>query len=342
MIKAKSLRELIEERIPLGKEKSGGWRPVCCAVCNDHSERAAFIFDGIYTGANDFNCGMKFRYEEGSGKLSREGKRILQAFGITANEINEVLGAAFFNKSESKEITIESLKPVVQLFTPEVQLPPKSYPLGALHSDEFQVPLIEYVLSRALDPLKLNAHFSLDKKFLNRVILPCTRDGKIIYWQARSIHNVKPRYLSPGTNKEAVLWGYDSLWRDMDKPLFITEGIFDAASIDGIALLGSALNEAKLTVLNRCKRRKIVVIDRDDNGSVLANLALSQGWEITFPPTGITDVNNCLQKHGRLLTIWWLLKNATIPSAFVAADGTSVKSKLELSMQLTLAKLGRK
>ena len=339
------LSELIEQHVSLGTESATGFRAVRCLACNDHSERAGFKFDGDTVGFSCFNCGSKLRYEEGSGKLGRDAKRILEAFGISRQELDAVTGSAFFNKpvEVAKDITLESLKPQVTLFTPEVPLPAKSYPLGVDHNDELQLPLIEYILSRGLDPLKLNAHFSLDPKFLNRVIIPCMREKKIIFWQARHIQNgVKPRYLAPGTTKEAVLWGYDNLWKDPELPLFVTEGIFDAATLDGVALLGSKLNESKLEVLNRCRRRKIVVVDRDENGRALAELALEQGWEITFPPATANDVNDSLQKYGKLFTIWMLMKSTTVPTGMRAADGKNVQSQLELGMQLALAKLGKR
>lgn len=344
MIKSKLLWDLVQENIQLGSPNSAGWRPLRCLVCNDHSERAAFMHDGIYTGANCFNCGMKFRYEEGSGKLSRDARHILEAFGISKQEIDAVLGSSFFNPKvePKKDITLESLKPQVSLYTPEIELPPKSYPLGADHHDELQAPLIEYVLSRKLDPLKLHAHFSLDPKYLNRVILPCMRDGKVIFWQARSITGEKPRYLAPGLSKEAVLWGYDSLWRDYDLPLFVTEGIFDAATVDGVALLGSKLNESKLEVLRKSRRQKVFVIDRDKNGQALAEIALANGWMITFPPADVEDTNKSAQKYGKLFTIWTLMKNTTVPSGVRAPDGVDIKSKLELGMQMALAKLTRR
>jgi len=329
----------------LGRQNAAGWHAVRCAVCHDHSERAAFKFDSIYAGASCFNCGIKFRYEEGSGKLSRDAKLILQAFGITTQELDKITSSAFFNKAPvEKDITVESLKPKLQLFTPVIELPPKSHLLGSPFSEELQVPLIEYITGRALDPLELNAHFSLDKKFLGRVILPCMRDGKVIYWQARTVisGDTRARYLSPPVNKDAVMWGYDNIWRRSDEPLFITEGIFDAASINGVALLGSTLNEAKLEVLNKCKRRKIVVVDRDSNGGALAVLALQNGWEITFPPKGVEDVNGSVRKFGRLVTIWTLLKEATVPTGLKTADGLGVQSKLNLGMELMLANLSRR
>lgn len=343
MIKAQLLSELIQSRISLNKENNG-WYKVRGACCNDHSERAGFKFDGSTVGFSCFNCASKFRFEEGTAKLSREARRVLEAFGITRDELNAVLGAGFFNKShDEQEITIEALKPALQLRTPEVPLPPNSHLLGSEFSLAIQEPLIQYLTNRSIDPMIVHAHFSLDKKFLNRVILPCMRDGKIIYWQARSIKDdMKPRYLSPGTNKDAVLWGYDNLWKTPNRPLFITEGIFDAALIDGVALIGSKLNESKLEILNRCARRKIIVVDRDNNGRDLAQLALEHKWEITFPPDGVPDVNSSVQKFGILGTTWALLKNATIPKGLRAADGLVVQSKLELGMQLALANLTRR
>lgn len=340
-MKQRLLSDLIEDRISLGKESATGFRVLRCPCCNDYSERAGFKMDGEVVGYSCFNCGRKARYEEGSGRLSRNFKEILDAFGISKEEMDQVTGSSFFNKStESKEITLESLKPQVSLYTPEVDLPPKSYPLGVAHNEDLQEPLIEYLLNRRLDPLKLNAHFSVDSKWLNRVILPCMREGKIIYWQARTILNVKPRYLSSGLNKDAVLWGYDELWRNQDQPLFVTEGIADAASVDGVALLGSTLSEAKLEVLNRCRRRKIVVVDPDENGRALANLALQHGWEITFPPA--EDANKSVIKYGKLYTLWTLMKNTTVPTGMRTTEGVTVQSRLALDMGLALAKIGRR
>lgn len=343
-MKSKSLQDLIEAKVHLGRESASGFRAIRCEVCHDHSERAGFKFDGSVVGYNCFNCGAKFVFEEGSTEIGKNARRILETYGISREEINEVVGSAFFKKSnEPKEITLEALKPQIKLYTPEIQLPPNSHPLGSDFCEELQVPLIEYLMKRHIDPLAVQAHFSTDPKFLNRVIIPCMRDGKVIFWQARTIlDGVKPRYASPSISKEAVFWGYDNMWRNYDLPLFCTEGIFDAACVDGVALLGSKLNESKIEVLRRCRRRKIFVVDRDDNGGALAELALKEGWEITFTAIGAGDVNTSVQKYGKLLTTWTLLKNATVPRALKTTDGVAVQSKLELGMQLALAKLSRK
>lgn len=340
-MKQQTLQELIERKVVLGKQSAKGFRALRCQVCHDHSERAGFRFDGMEIQYNCFNCGSKFHFTEGDTSVSKNARRILECYGITREELNEVTGSSFLlKKAETKVITLTSMKPQISLYTPEVKLPPNSHPLGSDFCDELQAPIIEYLLNRSIDPLRINAHFSTDPKFLNRVIIPCMREGKVIFWQARTIlPGVKPRYMSPSVVKDAVLWGYDNIFKNYDQPLFITEGIFDAEPLDGIALLGSKLNEAKLEILNRSRRRKIVVVDRDDNGSALAEMALAHGWEITFTAIGAGDVNKSVQTRGRLLTIWDLLKNATVPRALKTADGVAVQSKLELGMQMALAKM---
>jgi hypothetical protein len=342
----KTVTELIEGEIPLGRESGTGFRVLRCAVCNDYQERAGFKFNPEGPWFSCFNCGLRVSHEEGRTTMTNRFRSVLEAYGIRKQQIDEVLGATFFKKAtEPKEITLASLEKTVSLHTPEVKLPAHSHPLGADHHDELQAPLIEYLLARGQDPVKLQAHFSLDQKFLNRVILPCTRNGKVIFWQARTITaGVKPRYLSPSVSKEAVLWGYDNMWKDPDKPLFIAEGIFNAAPLDGVALIGSKLNEAKIEILNKCRRRKIVLMDKDGNGELLAQAALKHGWEISWPGERgeMLDVDDCVQERGILYTVLILMRNATVPTGVRAADGLTVQSKLALSMEQALAKIGRK
>jgi hypothetical protein len=338
MVKPLTLRELVEEHVHLGRESATGFRALRCQVCNDHSERAGFKFDGSTVGFHCFNCKAKFLHEEGSTSISKSARRILEAHGVPGAKLDELVGTAFFNKAnQPKEITLETLKPPVSLFTPDVDLPPSSYPLGSEFREDLQIPLIEYLFSRRLDPLELNAHFSTDPKFLNRVIIPCMRAGKVIFWQARTVKDSKPRYISCTAPRAAVLWGYDHLWQDLDQPLFVTEGITDAAPVRGVALLGSEINDAKLEVLDRCRRTKVVVIDRDSNGGLLGEIALKHGWEITFVDPRASDINKSVQLFGLPYTVWTLMKNRTRPSPIKTAEGISLQSKL----QLELAKIGR-
>lgn len=278
-----------------------------------------------------FNCHSKFRYEEGTGKFSYRLKEILRAFGITDQDLQAISATLFFNKADTteKEITLESLRKV-NLHTPEVAFPSRTMQLGSDGHDELQAPLIEYLLDRKVDPLKF--YFSLDPQHLGRVVIPFWRDGRLIFWQSRAIDKtVKPRYRNCSATREAIIYGYDRLFTYSTAPLFCTEGVFDAESVDGIGIAGSTLSPAKIELLHKTRRRIIFVIDRDSNGGDLGKEVLRQGWELTFVDENTEDVNDSVQKYGKLFTVYTLIKNAS--------HTAGKDPELELGLGLLEAKL---
>jgi hypothetical protein len=335
MLPQKSLIDVIREKVWLPNPDHKGWANTKCMACNDHSPRGGFYHDGIYTSYSCFNCGVKFKYEEGSGKLSRNAKDILADFGITREDLRELTSSIFLAQKEEKNITLESLTKV-SLFTREVAFPDRTKPLLSEGNELLQEPILEYLISRKIDPLEHQLYYSLDSKMLRRVIIPFWRDNKLIYWQARSIDkDVKPRYLNCVVTKEAVMFNYDQLYSYDDAPLFITEGVFDALAVNGMAIMGAGLNEAKIEVLKRSKRRKIFVVDRDEPGEKLAKSALDNGWEITFVDVRANDINDSIIKFGRPFTAYSLLKNAT-------SKHNKLQSYTNMSMGFLEARLRRR
>ncbi len=311
IIKAKLLSELIEEKIVLPAPNENGWRAVRDLTCNDHSERGGFKFDGIYTVFNCFNCGAKFKFEEGTGRLSKNAREILSAFGISSEDLSSLTSPLFAPPPE-KEITLDSLAKL-KLTTPEVSFPPRTHPLLSEGHEELQAPLLEYLLSRRIEPLKTRFYYSLEPRFLRRIIIPYWRDTRLIFWQARTIDNVRPRYLNCEVAKDAVIYGYDRLHMHDAAPLFVTEGVFNAIMVDGISIMGAALNAAKIEVLKRTRRRLIFVRDRDSQGDALSRQALANGWEVTTVDPRVNDVNESVQRFGLPYTAYVLIKNARHP-----------------------------
>lgn len=335
MLEQKTLASLIQERITLGSSNERGFYNVRCAVCNDHSERGGFKFDGDTTGYSCWNCNSKFKVEEGTGKISKNAKDILEAFGISREDLRELTSSIFLKQTEDKDISLESVTKV-KLHTPEVAFPDRCKPLLSDGHEGLQEPILEYLLNRKIDPLVHTFYFSLDPKMLRRVIIPYWRDGKLIYWQARTIDaDVKPRYRNCEVAKDAVIYGYDQLHSYEVAPLFVTEGVFDAIMVDGISILGSSLNQAKLEILKRTKRRLIFVIDRDQTGGELGKTVLANGWELTFVDIRAADINDSVVKFGLPYTAYSLIKNAT-------TKGNMLQSSISLNMGLMEARLRRK
>lgn len=328
----KLLWDLLAERVHIPATMNE-WHSVRCEVCHDHSPRCGFRYDGTYTKMNCFNCHAAFAYEEHTGNFSWKAKKYLDAFGITANDLQEISSTLFFNQSakSDREITLETLR-AVSLVTPEIKFPSRTLQIGGAQHEEMQEPIIEYLLSRNVDPYLF--YFSLDPKHLRRVIIPFWRDKKLIYWQSRAIDDdVRSRYLNAAVAKDAVLYGYDKLFSYSDTPLFITEGVFDAISIDGICILGSSLSAAKIELLKKCRRRIIFVIDRDSAGSDLGAAVIRHGWELTFVDPNVDDVNHSISKYGKIYTVYSLMKNATNKS------DRSRDAVLELGLELSLSRL---
>lgn len=311
MIQNRTLSEIIQSKIALGPQNSRGFFDVACQVCSDRKPRGGFKFDSEHCGYSCYNCGARFKYEEGSGRLSKNARQVLEAFGITREDLTAIRSAMFAAPVEEAEISLDELKKV-KLHTPEVALPEKSYPIGVDHHEELQLLLAEYLESRKIDAVAVNAHFSLTPSYLRRVIIPYMRDGKIIYWQARAIDDdAQRRYLNCPAAKDAVMYGYDRLFTFDPAPLFVTEGVFDAISLSGACILGSSLSAAKIEVLKRCRRRVIFVIDRDKTGGELAKSVLSNEWELTFVDQRAADANKSVQLFGLPYTVYTLMKNVT-------------------------------
>ncbi len=310
MIQPKKLEDLIREKMPFTSPDSRGFYSHRCQVCNDYKVRAGFKFDGGVVGFNCWNCGSTGRYEEFSGKISNKMRRILNAYDISDNEINDVINSAFFSeKKQEEKITLSSLKKV-NTSTPTIKLPEKSFRLGCAEHLDLQQPIVDYLVGRKIDILKYPFFFSLQERFKNKVIIPFYRSGKLIYWQARSIiPGEKSRYDNAPVGRDAVMFNIDEINHFSKLPLFVVEGVFDAMTLHGVATLGSQLSEAKLELLSKSPRRLIFVIDKDKNGAHVAEKVLERGWEIAFAPDGAEDINKSAQRFGLIWTINEVMKS---------------------------------
>lgn len=323
MFEKTTLQSLIEKNVPWPAGKTD-WIVGKCPLCNDYKVRAGFKFDGEQVRYNCWNCSTSPSYTEFSGRMSKKFRNVLHAFNIDDDEINTVVNTPlFFKKKESDKITLTKLTKV-NTTTPPVKLPPKSFQLGHPEFIDYQEKLVGYLLERNIDLNKYGFFFSLEPRFHDRIIIPYYRSGQLIYWQARHIDNsVKLRYDNAPISREAVMFNMDQLMAYSDKPLFICEGVFDAMIVDGIALLGSRLNEAKVDLLSKSNRRIIFVIDKDSNGRHLAEDVINRGWEIAFAPNGAEDLNESARRFGLCYTTRELVKS-------IPADASRAKMAINI------------
>lgn len=319
MIKPEKLEDKIKERLHFDLVDVRGFHCLKCASCNDYKVRAGFKFEDNSVFYNCWNCGTATRYEEMSGRMSKKMRGILNSFGFDDTEISNVVNSGFFKQKEEKQTISLANITKVDTSTPPIHLPKGSLRLGSAGFEEYQYKLIEYLQARKINILKYPFFFSLQERFIDRIIIPFYRNGSLIYWQARSIHREeKKRYDNSPASRNAVMFNMDAIASYSTAPLFVTEGVFDAMTVDGAAILGSKLTEAKSELLSKSSRRLIFVIDKDENGAHLAEEVVSRGWEITFAPDGAGDINESAQKFGIIWTITQLFNN--IPASKDATE----------------------
>jgi DNA primase len=144
----------------------------------------------------------------------------------------------------------------------------------------------------------------------NRVIIPYTYNNKIVGHTSRFLDDRTPKYL----NEQQPGYVFNI---DMQKPdwtvCIVTEGIFDALSIDGVAIMHDDISNEQSQLLSTLNRSIIVVPDRDKTGLKLCDRALELGYQVSLPnwDKDIKDTNDAVKRYGKLQTLMSILQSAT-------------------------------
>jgi DNA primase len=98
-----------------------------------------------------------------------------------------------------------------------------------------------------------------------------------------------------GTDLQQPAWRY----------VIVTEGIFDALSIGGLALMHNTISDGQAKLIRSLGREVIVVPDQDMPGTELIDRAVELGYSVSIPawPDHVKDVNDAVIEYGRLGTL---------------------------------------
>jgi hypothetical protein len=137
------------------------------------------------------------------------------------------------------------------------------------------------------------------------IVIPFTHNNQVVGHTTRFLDDKTPRYIQdiqPG-----YVFGTD-LQHDSWQVAIVVEGVFDALSINGLAVLHAEINDAQVRLIRSLGREVIVVPDQDEAGMKLVDRAVELGWGVSMPewPAGVKDVNDaviCMGKLGCLITI---------------------------------------
>ena len=290
------------------KQTASGWISFNAPCCVHNSESADRRQRGGIKATDQgwsyhcFNCGFTASFILGRN-LSFKARRLLTWLNVPKEEIervnleslrhrsvqgilddrqrtaNVVQGIEFENRELPEEFAlIDSNMPVHWQYLRDRYVP-EDYPVGMIHGRP-------------------------DDKFSRRqgVIIPFTYDGSIVGHTRRFFDDHNPRYvhdMQPG-----YVFGTD-LQRPHWQHVIVVEGVFDALSIAGLAVLHADISDAQARLIRSLGREVTVVPDQDEAGMKLIDRALELGWTVSMPawPSAIKDVNDAVKEYGRLVTL---------------------------------------
>jgi len=276
------------------KTSSSGWisfNAPCCVHNSENQDRRQR--GGLKTSPEGwsyhcFNCGYTASFVLGRN-ISFKARKLLSWLNVPAEEIERINLESLRHKSIAGILeSRQTLETAADIKFEERDLP------ADLH--ELSESAIEYLTRRCI---------SLDYPFLFKqtprpgIVIPFTHDNQVVGNCIRFLDDRTPKYLND--MQSGYVFGTD-LQKDNWQSVLIMEGVFDALSIGGLAVLHAEINDAQVRLIRSLGKEIIVVPDQDAPGMKLADRAVELGWSVSIPEWGedVKDVNDAVIKYGRL------------------------------------------
>ena len=296
------------------KHTPSGWISFNAPCCDDKRMRGGFIVNGgDAVSYHCFNCGFKASWQPGR-TLSAKMRKLMRQLNMSDDIISK-LGLEALRLNENTNTTVQTIVPKFD----ERALPMDAKSLeewsswielqGWENTDQELINVFCYLRNiRSLDPYGYPYYWTNKVGFKNRVIIPFYKDGKVVGYTARAINDAKPKYISE--QQPGYVFNLDRQHNDRAF-VIVSEGPFDALSIDGCALLGAEIKDSQNWLLKQLGKEIVLVPDRDHEGPRTVEQAIEYGWSVSMPdwPEGVKDINDAVVKLGRLATLW-LIVNA--------------------------------
>ena len=292
------------------KQTPSGWISFNAPCCDDKRQRGGFIVNaGDAISYHCFNCGFKCSWQPGrhiSQKMNKFMRDLnmpdetisqlrLEALRLDDNNTTEI--RSIIPKFDARALPIDSLSMVEwaeQIAQSDFSVP-----------ENFQK-CIQYLVDRNINPKSYPFYWTPKTGFSNRIIIPFLYKGDIVGWTARTVGNATPKYLSE--QQPGYVFNLDAQAADREI-VIVSEGPFDAISIDGCALLGAEIKDSQNWLLKQIGKELVLVPDKDEAGKLTLEQAIEYGWSVSMPdwPEGVKDINDAVVKLGRLATLWLII-----------------------------------
>ena len=281
------------------KQTSSGWvsfNAPCCIHRGDTQDKRQR--GGIKPGTDGswsyhcFNCGYTASFVLGRN-LTFKARKLLQWLNVPQEEIERI------NLESLKHKSIEGLLGERQEIVQKLQ---------SIEFEDRDLPADTQPVNERVEEYLLSRRIPLDYPFLYKtmprpgVVIPFTHNNQVVGHTTRFLDDRTPRYIQdiqPG-----YVFGTD-LQKDTWQSVIVVEGVFDALSINGLAVLHAEINDAQVRLIRSLGREVVVVPDQDEAGMRLVDRAVELGWAVSMPawPDGVKDVNDAVIRLGRLSTL---------------------------------------
>jgi len=281
------------------KQTASGWisfNAPCCVHRGDTQDKRS---RGGIKPNNDgswsyhcFNCGYTASFVLGRN-LTFKARRLLEWINVPQEEIERI------NLESLKHKSIEGLLGERQEVINKLQ---------TIAFEDRDLPTTTQPLNDSAKEYLQNRSIALDYPFLYKtmprpgVVIPFTYENQVVGHTTRFLDDRTPRYIQNiqpgyvfGTDLQKATW----------QSVIVVEGVFDALSINGLAVLHAEINDAQARLIRSLGRDVVVVPDQDEAGMRLVDRAVELGWAVSMPkwPSDIKDVNDAVIRWGRLGTL---------------------------------------
>jgi hypothetical protein len=281
------------------KQTASGWisfNAPCCIHRGDTQDRRQR--GGIKLGTDGswsyhcFNCGYTASFVLGRS-LTFKARKLLEWMNVPQEEIERI------NLESLKHKSIEGMLGERQAVVNQLQnivfedrdLPADTQPLsdtGLAYLNRRQLP-VDYPFMYKTMPRP-------------GIVVPFTHNNQVVGHTTRFLDDRMPKYIQDiqpgyvfGTDLQGANWQH----------VIVMEGVFDALSISGLAVLHADINDAQVRLIRSLGRDVVVVPDQDEAGMRLVDRAVELGWSVSMPnwPADVKDVNDAVIRWGRLATL---------------------------------------
>jgi hypothetical protein len=299
-----------------GKKKStsSGWtsfNAICCGHRGhkaDRRGRGGIKFDGQANWVmHCFNCSFSCSFTLGK-TIAPKTRQFLTWCGVDTEQVQRWSLESLQHK-DFLDFTIQQKR------LTQIKFKTKKLPLGEPldSSNPRHKFYVDYLNKRKINYNTYSFYVNPDGKSRNQfgIIVPYTYKAKLVGSTIRFIDNKIPKFIND--QQPGYVFNVDAQ-KSESTVCIVTEGIFDALAIDGVALMHDDISNEQAMLLAQMNKRIIVVPDFDATGLKICDRALELGYSVSLPPwdVGIKDVNDAVVKYGKLPTLLSILENATM------------------------------